>query len=351
MVEEKISKELLIENYCSYRVSQSAILDEHIARTEKYLEKEYDEDIALILHAFKFLKVDDDNEGYEKLCIAAVPIFQLLDTADLLESLWVIVASTVIGYYQNFKKSLELFKKTITTISKKEYMDIPRYRNLTITLRYNMTSAILDIIEHEKNQDINILKDTFKQCYDYVIKVCEGKENLLLRKYILQVRYAILEKDCEQLESKLIKLIKLGDKHDKAYQTSKAQAIKLLPRMGDKLSKPLINILIGHNIKMRRLEQGMSIEDLADAIDAEPSNIYAMERGSEGVSLVRLNKICYALKVDAGYLFGKDNQVQKVDPVLHNLSAIMSKLTDEQKKLILKSVKATVGAIKIQSKR
>lgn len=83
--------------------------------------------------------------------------------------------------------------------------------------------------------------------------------------------------------------------------------------------KKEINIVIGANIKKARERAGMTQEQLSECIGMGVKNLSAVERGSVGISLTSLKKVCSILHVSSDELiFGNQE--------LNDISAMCSRL-------------------------
>lgn len=63
-----------------------------------------------------------------------------------------------------------------------------------------------------------------------------------------------------------------------------------------------INILVGANIKREREQAGLTQETFSEMIGLGPKSVSAIERGTVGVSLETLKKICTVLSVSSDAL-------------------------------------------------
>lgn len=74
-------------------------------------------------------------------------------------------------------------------------------------------------------------------------------------------------------------------------------------------SKKEINVSIGGNIKKAREKAGLTQEQLSEMIGIGPKSLSAVERGTVGISIATLQKICRILPVSSDSLiFGSDVQ-------------------------------------------
>lgn len=85
---------------------------------------------------------------------------------------------------------------------------------------------------------------------------------------------------------------------------------KLMLRGGVMMNqKKDINISVGQNIKHAREKAGLTQEQLSELIGIGPKSLSAVERGTVGVSLTTLQKICDTLSVSSDMLiFGEGSQ-------------------------------------------
>lgn len=65
---------------------------------------------------------------------------------------------------------------------------------------------------------------------------------------------------------------------------------------------------IGHRIKVRRVEQKLLQEDLAQRIGMAQSQLSKVERGQVGLDVMQLLAIAEALDCSAAYLLGEEKR-------------------------------------------
>ena len=101
-----------------------------------------------------------------------------------------------------------------------------------------------------------------------------------------------------------------------------------------------ITTIVGQRIKNRRKSQGMTQETLALLSDCHPTYIGQVERGEKNATLVRIERICRALKYPMSQLFEKienltEEEENKEDNIpLRCYEILCSKSESEQKKLL-----------------
>ena len=101
-----------------------------------------------------------------------------------------------------------------------------------------------------------------------------------------------------------------------------------------------ISTIVGQRIKNARKSQGMTQETLALLSDCHPTYIGQIERGEKNATLVRIQKICHALKIPMSKLFEKiENLAEKEETAEDNIplrcyEILCSKPESEQRKLL-----------------
>ena len=74
-----------------------------------------------------------------------------------------------------------------------------------------------------------------------------------------------------------------------------------------------INMIIGKNIRFHREKAGYTREHLAALIDVSPRFLADAERGSVGISITTLKKICTALAVKSDDIIWENSVSKKLD--------------------------------------
>ena len=101
--------------------------------------------------------------------------------------------------------------------------------------------------------------------------------------------------------------------------------------------------LMGNRIRMARQFRGLSIDDLADAIDMEPASLGHIERGERKTSLQTLCKISEILSVSLDYLAGLSSSPTET-LLMEGLEE--EALTPAQLKLLLEISKSLIPYVK-----
>ncbi len=110
--------------------------------------------------------------------------------------------------------------------------------------------------------------------------------------------------------------------------------------------KKTINVEVGANIKTMRERNGLTQEQLSECVGIGVKSLSAIERGTVGVSLTTLRKICEELSVSAdALLFGPCEQGDISDIV-----ACVERMTPEQQDITREMLRVMMGAFSTQYK-
>jgi transcriptional regulator with XRE-family HTH domain len=80
--------------------------------------------------------------------------------------------------------------------------------------------------------------------------------------------------------------------------------VEVVDEQGEAGPEP-VDIAVGHRIKLRRNELGMSQERLGEALGITFQQVQKYERGTNRVSASRLSQVARELRVPVGYFFGE----------------------------------------------
>jgi len=320
-------------------------IDEMLHSLEAYIsENEYDVQVELILHMFRTYKIAHTSNCFEDICEVAAPVFELLKTTD-----WgyieLYVLTTAIIYTPHHTIS-EDFKNEALDILDDDFCDHKDYDRLKSTLHLNLSMRHLRAKYHDgaDPQDVKVL---FDQCFDVALSIYEKRGRVTLRT-ILLLRKAIFDGDCNKILEYLDALEATGERA--LRQITQDDMIEFLHLLGDRITKPLQNFLIGHQIKKRRKELGMGTLDFADAIGSTQTVVNGFERGDKGIGGPRLHKIAKVLNVDMAYFYGDESKKYTgavTDITTHKISQLVSELPEADKEYILE---LTRGYIKHKKK-
>ncbi|MCL2841149.1 MAG: helix-turn-helix transcriptional regulator, partial [Defluviitaleaceae bacterium] len=287
-----LSTEDLISEFLAFRASKISETERLIAKCERQLEKEPSDRLNLCILTLKTTHADDTNQSFNDCCAVAAPIFKhLKETKGDWDFLDLHIISLVIGYLHTFKKTIDIVKEALELLNDKAYADDYEYKKMRFTLHLNLTLRFLRARYMEANVDIPAVTKAFAKSYNYAIERC--KRNNGAHQYVQEIRKAVFENEQDKIQECLEKLLERGER--KMYRIAKAEIAEFLSAMSNDLRKPLSYILFGHQHKKRRLYNNMSLEDLSFLTDVEPTNLNAMERGDEGVSLERARRLANAL--------------------------------------------------------
>jgi len=102
---------------------------------------------------------------------------------------------------------------------------------------------------------------------------------------------------------------------------------------------------IGQVVKKKRIEMGLTQEELAEKTDLHPSYIGQIERGVKKISLLTLNKLSEGLNLNL-YQFFKQNDeksiIKKPDIDKKIINLIKTIKRNDKKKIIYKIIKELI---------
>ena len=90
--------------------------------------------------------------------------------------------------------------------------------------------------------------------------------------------------------------------------------------------KKEIDLLVGNNIKRERIKAGYTQEKFSELIGIGTKSLSAIERGTVGVSLTTLLRICKVLSISSNSLLFENSQKNDVQSINERLE----RLTPEQ---------------------
>lgn len=90
--------------------------------------------------------------------------------------------------------------------------------------------------------------------------------------------------------------------------------------------KEKIDLLVGNNIKRERVKAGYTQEKFSELIGIGTKSLSAIERGTVGVSLTTLLRICNVLSISSNSLLFENSQKNDVQSITERLE----RLTPEQ---------------------
>lgn len=90
--------------------------------------------------------------------------------------------------------------------------------------------------------------------------------------------------------------------------------------------KKKLDLLVGNNIKRERSKAGYTQEKFSELIGIGPKSLSAIERGTVGVSLTTLLRICNVLSISSNSLLFEESPKNDVQSITERLE----RLTPEQ---------------------
>jgi len=333
------TKEYFINEFLEFDDKEN--VNEYISRLEAYIsENEYDMQLELILCYYRGIKADDIENCYEKAFEIVAPVFELLEAADW-GWLEIQVLASVIGRVPHYTMGDQLMKKAFGILdnefTSQEYYEYTKFR-----FYMNFSLRLLRARYYDSADPADI-QAKFDQCVQKAISYCE-KKGYIVHRTVLLVREAIFYKDSEKILEYIDALKATGDKM--WLGTTKDEVVEYFKCLGGKVTTDLKNLIVGWQIRKRREELGMTISDLADAIEAlKPETLGWYERGIRGVGAARLCKIAEALNVDISYFYGGTSTEAAnttTDIPTHKMGQFMFQMSEKEKEFLLEVAKGLI---------
>lgn len=86
------------------------------------------------------------------------------------------------------------------------------------------------------------------------------------------------------------------------------------------IDKKPLNVEIGKRVRLAREQAGITREKLAEYVEVTPRFVADIERGSVGISVPNLKKLCEVLHVSSDFiLWGKPDNKISIDERLKNI--------------------------------
>lgn len=104
---------------------------------------------------------------------------------------------------------------------------------------------------------------------------------------------------------------------------------------------------IGVNIRILRKSRGLTIEDLACVLDIAPGFLGLVERGTRGVSIANLNRICEFFDVTLEEIVKEQVEVKPYVPEKNSLKTkiqdLAFSLTEDELKVVISNIKKVIA--------
>jgi len=107
------------------------------------------------------------------------------------------------------------------------------------------------------------------------------------------------------------------------------------------MTKEQLRILIGENIRKKRIARGISIEELATVLGITPGFLGLIERGSRGVTALNLFKLADIFKVPADSFFFHTQELSyyKSQELRKKISSLITDFSEDELNIIIYTAK------------
>jgi len=321
------TKEQLISEYRKLKMGDVNGFNAIVEDLEIYLNGNgTDTQLELVLHIARVRKLDCPGISKEIIFEVAKPAVELLQNIG--DDFFDIEAiATMLCFVESYELCKKLMQKALDALD----TNLANHERCEATKRIvfcNMSYRLLYSRFYDK-EDPKDVATLFNHCTKAGIAICEkmGVDGLVLRT-ILLVRKAVFYENFKKLAEALTALKALGNKA--AFEGTQDDISEFYHKMDTIPPKKIINIFMGHQIKTRREELGLSREDLAIKVGSDADYIRTVERGSRGLSSPSFMAYVKALIVDFNYMFGNLSKHLKSnadDPTIMEINTLLFALS------------------------
>jgi len=343
------TKEQLITEYRKIKMGDINGLNEVIKNLEIYSnENGLDAQLELVLHMACVRKLDCPGISRESIFKAAKPVIELLQTMG--DSFFEIEAiATMLCFTESYELCTRLMKKALDALNT-NLADHELREATTLIVFCNMSYRLLYSRFYDK-EDPKDIEKLFDHCTKSGVALCEkkGAHRLVLRT-ILLARQAVFNEDFNGIFETLTALRELKDKG--AFRGTQDDIAEFYHKMDKAPPTKVINLFMGHQIRTRREELGLSREEFGAKVNTDPNYLRMIERGTRGLSRTKLMTYVKALKVDFDYLFGnlsKQPADAITDPKIIKMNEATSPLSEEAKDHVLEYIRSFAKLYKNKS--
>jgi len=305
-----------------------------IKRMNKYVKETKDEDIYLISTTLKANLDDVQGKSYERCCGIAATVVEWVMNIENFEKLEIAILGMVLHYMPSYQ--------TADSFARKAKKSSNCSRGFADMIHGNMSLRLIRANYDSKTPDEQM--DINKLFSHYMGLSIADWAHLPKHPYniVLKIRQALFVGDCEGITEGLEKLRMAGEKE--WLKAARYDVVDYLTKLQDKLTTPLRRLLYGRRIQQRREELGLTVREFAELIDTDPIIVNEFERGANGVSPTRLQKIAKVLKTDIYYLSGNDPVEDNFDGdiTLHKLIHVLRSSPEEDKQFVLSFTKSYI---------
>ena len=315
---------------------------EVIEDLEIYLnENGSDAQLELVLHIARVRKIDYLGMDRESVFDAAKTTVELLQTIG--DGFFEIEAiATMLGYIKSYELCTRLMKKALDALD----TNLADHESCEATKRIvfcNMSYRLLYSRFYD-NEDPKKVETLFNHCTKAGVAICEkmGTDSLVLRT-ILLIRQAVFYENFDEIAETLTALKALDNKP--AFKGAQEDIVEYYHKMDTAPPTEIINLFMGHQIRTRRVELGLSKEELANRIGIDADSLKTVESGGRGLRMTNFMACAKALNVDYNYMLGnlsKHPKIASEDPFMIQMHTLSSALSEKGKAFMSEYLKLLV---------
>lgn len=210
------------------------------------------------------------------------------------------ILAATIGYNKSFCQTVELAEKALDKLE--EYSHEERYIRLRLVIHVNAVYRMLraKYFDSENLVPSDELEKMFSNYVDEIMRIC-SKNHFPIHKAVTVIRMGLFYQNNKLANEGFEMLQETGA--EEVYRMMKDDAEEFSFFGGIKMSKRQLNLVIGENIRKKRREFGMTLEDVSKALDMSHANIGLIERAERGATNYNLLRLSHLFGVSVDYFY------------------------------------------------
>ncbi|MCL2376443.1 MAG: helix-turn-helix domain-containing protein [Defluviitaleaceae bacterium] len=230
----------------------------------------------------------------------AAPVFDRLSKTDDWNFYDLRIMAAIVNYAKTFTQVRVFAEKALKKLE--EHSHEERYTRIKLVIHVNAIYRMLRAKYFESDNLVasDELESMFSSYTKEVMAIC-GKDQFPIHKAVTMIRMGLFNRDNELTTKGFIMLKETGA--DEVYRMTKEDAEEFDFFADLNVSKKQLSIKIGENIRKKRREFGLTLEDVSRALEMTNANVGFMERGERGVTGYNLLKLSNLFGVPIDYFY------------------------------------------------
>jgi len=255
------------------------------------------EDGLRLLDAFAIEFQKSNLEVSSEIC---APMYDRLLKTDQWDLYDVRLLAATIGYARTFTRLRELAEKALEKLE--EHSHEERYIRLKLVIHVNSINRMLraKYFDCDNLVPSKELDEMFNEYVDEVMSIC-NRHHYPVHKAVTVIRMGLFYQNNNLANEGFEMLSETGA--EEVYRMMKEDAEEFSFFTGIRMSKKQLNLIIGDNVRKKRREFGMTLEDVSKALNLTNANIGFIERGERGATSYNLLRLSHLFGVNIDYFY------------------------------------------------